>query len=500
MHLIYILKVFVTRIDAQPNPRNFLANIRDLIWCLKIFGRNICEMLTKNLPSSSFASYSHPLEHEHETSTEIFKVNYDCFCEKFDYLSLRDIASVGQTCKNLQLIAGQFYQENFFTPTRLRNGHIYSKYYCINITCFHKFMQSIVVETGDLYAFRFTFQSLKEIAFRNVHLQSTEYLQNHFSNLETLQFYNCEVDSDIHETFLNFCKKLKRLSIRDNHLNNKNQNSTIVGKTNDWLKHQYPTLKYFELNSCRKMVTVIEFLKLNRNIRKFSTTIEFLIENMDSIASSKIKLKTLSILHAFTNMDNTKFDTFVNQLFKLQKHGLFKQLDLYFISTARKYTYPVQLLPFVTLLHISSQPYQFSVSSLSHLKELYLSDTKKIENFNVSSNNPNKLNHIYVFYDSIENILEFIKSIKCLPKLKTIQLDIIKNCTHFNEHYGIINLKAINDELAQFKNSAKITIYVREQIYLATKLAFKQMKLDLIELKRYESCRISHDFQSFFEG
>lgn len=500
MHLIYISKVPVTRIDAQPNPRHFLSNIRDLIWCLKIFGRNLCELLTKNSPSSSFASCSRTMEHENGTSTEIFKVNYDCFSEKFDYLSLRDIASVGQTCKNFQLIAGQFYQENFFTPTRLRNGKIYSKYYCINITCFREFVQRIVVETGDLYAFRFSFQSLKEIDFYNVHIQSTEYLQKHFPNLETLQFYNCELDSDVHETFLNFCKKLKRLSIRDKHLNDKNQNSTIFGKTNNWLKHQYPTLKKFELNSCRKMVKVIEFLKLNRNIRKFSTTIEFLIENMDSMTSFKIKLKTLSILHAFTNMDYEIFNSFVKQLLKIQKHGLFKQLDLYFISTAKKYTYSVQLLPFVTLLHISSQPFRFSVSSLSNLKALYMSDTKKIEDFNVASNNLNKLMHIHVFHDSIENILVFIKSIKCLPKLRTIQLDLIKNGTHFNEYYGIINLKAINDELAQFKNSAKITIYVQEKIYLATKFAFKQMKLDLIELKRYESYRKSHDFQSFSEG
>lgn len=41
------------------------------------------------------------------------KLNVNCWEKVFDYPSLRDILSMSQTCKRMQLIGGHYYRDNF---------------------------------------------------------------------------------------------------------------------------------------------------------------------------------------------------------------------------------------------------------------------------------------------------------------------------------------------------------------------------------------------------
>lgn len=46
-------------------------------------------------------------------TADIFKLDIDCFEEVFDYLNLKDLLSVGKTCKRLQKVAIHIRKQNY---------------------------------------------------------------------------------------------------------------------------------------------------------------------------------------------------------------------------------------------------------------------------------------------------------------------------------------------------------------------------------------------------
>lgn len=52
-------------------------------------------------------------ENQHFFSSSIFKLNRHCLDELFDYLSLRDLHSLAQTCKSMQHMTGEFFTCNY---------------------------------------------------------------------------------------------------------------------------------------------------------------------------------------------------------------------------------------------------------------------------------------------------------------------------------------------------------------------------------------------------
>lgn len=81
---------------------------------------------------------------EHTDHTEclsaIFKLNLDCFFSIFDWLSLKDLIAIASTCKQMQQIAGKFYQINYQAKSaRAENDGIYLSRIPANI--FSKFIR-----------------------------------------------------------------------------------------------------------------------------------------------------------------------------------------------------------------------------------------------------------------------------------------------------------------------------------------------------------------------
>lgn len=75
---------------------------------------------------------------------DIFKLTVDCFEEVFDYLSLKDLAAIGQTCKRMQRIAGHCFQQNFGAAiVTFDGGNFYLDR--VRINCFKNFTQNIRV-------------------------------------------------------------------------------------------------------------------------------------------------------------------------------------------------------------------------------------------------------------------------------------------------------------------------------------------------------------------
>lgn len=52
----------------------------------------------------------------------IFKMIADCWYEVFDFLSMEDVHSFGQTCKAFQQIAGEYFQWKYGAVTACCDG------------------------------------------------------------------------------------------------------------------------------------------------------------------------------------------------------------------------------------------------------------------------------------------------------------------------------------------------------------------------------------------
>lgn len=409
--------------------------------------------------------------------------------ENFDYLSLKDLEVFGQTCKCSQQAVCQFYHKNFAIRACCYDGNIWLENYQIQTNCFHPFVRRILMIDGNLRFFQSNqFKSLKEIEFYDGQLRAIENVIQILPSLETVKFVFCRLNGEVHETILKFCKHLKHLYVRDNDSNGMSR-YILIGTSNDWLTKHYPTLEHFEINSQHNFDEVIEFLRINSNIRTFSTTIKFLIANMRSIQASNIKLDVLTILHTEAFISNSVLNQFMSQLTALRNKGFFQQLHLYFYLTRKEYDYPVHLLALVTTLHRRFDHQPFILSPLVNLERLYLSRTNKIHEFDATLTKLTKLKFIHFRNIAIDTVLPFIRS---MPHLREIIIDSIENLTN-----NSLNSSALNNERKVLKRAGKITIYVEEKIYLGTKEACHDTSIGLIEIKRHESHDESHDFVSF---
>lgn len=171
--------------------------------------------------------------------------------------------------------------------------------------------------------------------------------------------------------------------------------------------------------------------------------------------------------------------------------GFFQDLHLYFHSYVLRTVgnYPPYLLSFVKILH--SNRNVVNVTPLVNLERLFIADASEIGDLDTGINSLAKLKFISFIYAKIEDILPFIRQ---LSSLKKIKIYYINYGIYFNDTNDILNLSALDDERKKCPNAGKITFYLKENIYLATKFAFKKSKLNFIEIKRRESYEKNLDF------
>lgn len=427
--------------------------------------------------SEASTSQSAPQNDDQE---DIASLYIDCVKESYEYLPLTKLVALSER-SNLQQQIGQYFQRQFLAKVLVKSGIMYTENSRIEINCFSEFVRSISVTDGDLQFFcSKRFESLKAIEFIGGELRSLDSLREILPNVKTLKFSACKLNGDIHKIFLRNCEKLKRLHVTDT-----GSNEFFVGTSNDWLTKQYLSLQHFELNSRRENDQVIKFLAINPYIHRFSTTIEFLIGNMGSLLKNKIKLSVLSILHENTNISDREFNDFMSSLWKMKtRKNFFSELHLHVGQTTRKYTYSKVFQPFITLLDFTNNMQTFTSYPLLNLEQLYLFDASQIDDLDAPQWNLPKLNYIHITFESIEHLLPFIRR---LPRLEAIKIDRIKVGRYFVPTTDVIDLEAINHERMQLDDAEKLTIFVKEPVYLATKSTFQQVELMFVEVKRIES-------------
>lgn len=421
-------------------------------------------------------------------SSDIFKLDIKCFKKLFDYLCQKDVIAMGGTCKYLERIAGYCFQKNY-SAKDIQCGY---KSICINyfdrIDNFNRSICKLRVyhHFDDIHSFRYiqrNCQQLRQIEFANIKLTKPkmECIAKILSKIEFLRIDCCEIDGSFHENVLVFCKNLKRLSIIG-----LPYQSTIIGSDNDWLRKRYPSLHWLELLRfhAQKLDELIIFLKENSNIKKCSIPMNYVWMNKEAIMDANVKLDKLAVLIYFVT--NIKLISVCHLLNQLYDRGFYKSLHFYHISKFDQ-RFVTHLNSLKALVKLRVPPNKcIELSSLTDLEELRVHRSSDVIDLAFLPNNLRNLKGIHFSNASYDDILLLVSH---AANLKKIQVDNIEN-----ESNEPINLVELNKERKKLQQAKKLTIYVNEEIYLAAKWSYQDMKMNLIELKRVDSHNWDHAF------
>lgn len=428
-----------------------------------------------------------------DSFTHIFTLNKSCYHEIFDWLTADDVISIGQTCTRLQMIAGDYYQLAYgVVSARAENGSFSILTKPINV--FSQYIRKISILGDSLDVYRNMYfncsNALKQVRVRQqvpvngaLPIGGFQRIKEILNGIEVLEMNECFIEQEFYKYYLKYCPNVKSLSISRSSYNR--DKSTIIGSGNQWMHRKYSKLEHFELTDVHEIKSneMIEFFKINPNIRSFTMDAHTLWENRHSMLASGIKFDKLAIdvcqskLIDSNNQTIIIKDSFYHLLHELYKRNFYHRLHLYIVFVDKQ-----TLEKMTTLCGI-----ELIAGDIVHInRPLHLLNTIAVwcgnEMLNVYQMPKHLQNIERMFFHKIyfNHVLTFIRN---SPKLRTMKIVQVLGGNDFRN----FNLAALNRDRQQLAGACKVCIYLLEDTYLATKWAQKSIKFNLIQIKRYES-------------
>lgn len=405
-----------------------------------------------------------------ESKTEVFKLDTDCWDEVFDCLSLEDVHSFGQTCKAFQRVTGQYFQWQYgnLSSDCMEDGiYINGK----KMNGFSKFVRKIWFNGSLNVAFPCIGTNcrsdIEEFGFYNMDLDKVNIkpIEKCLGKIENLLLVRCTFNE---KTWQQLCKsltKLKRLTFRTDF-----RGSTIsaVGK--------HPTLEHLELDLSMDEKKLKSFFGHCPNLRSLQITEIMLRYNRYLICDTNIEDLAVAV--------SRKMYSTIGVLNELHEHGFYKKLHLRCVGEVPSTDRLLSIPGLVTLYIEPDKDPEYPV--LPNIKELGIMRCGPMFKTDALASSFVNLEHLFI--SGSFNLLPFMRH---SAKLRDVQLYKGK----------AINITALNMERKKLKDARKVTIYVSEDVYLATKWATSNTSLDLIELKRQTSRNIvrPHSFWNIFQ-
>ncbi|XP_055326436.1 uncharacterized protein LOC129580230, partial [Sitodiplosis mosellana] len=239
-------------------------------------------------------------QNEEPAPPAIFKLNAICCDDLFEWLSLKDLHSLGQTCKRMQRLTGVYFQENY-KETRLfcENRNIYHNKIMMNE--FFPYVQKIVVESNCLSDFKSINDgdSIRDISLDWFTMTESMIgcIKEKLNQIEVLHLRYLDMEIHLYEDFLQFCPNLKGLCVYYSH-----------SKDNDdeWMNRKYPKLQHFRLQKRDDLIShnLRHFFQQNDQLQSFGTNDRFLLTNSDTFINSNLKLDVLNIRYSVGNLEH----------------------------------------------------------------------------------------------------------------------------------------------------------------------------------------------------
>ncbi|XP_055303147.1 uncharacterized protein LOC129568844 isoform X2 [Sitodiplosis mosellana] len=423
-----------------------------------------------------------------QPQSKIFKLDIDCFDEIFEYLSLKDLHSFGQTCKTMQKVSGEYFKRYYSAAeTHIKNGGIdtvYSDYKrSINrrtsTTAFSQFITNITHRSYALQPLRYIrrhfgeFDSIRRVCFKNLDFdeEKGEELQRIWPNVETVHLIGCSICEDLHEIFLRHCKNnLKRLCVQSAKWPAFDPYVRVP-----WFHREYPMLEHLELIPIPPMVELNLLFQKNRNVKSFSTSGFDFWRNKNEFMQLNVQLDLLQIKASYVSVKEMS-----SVLWELYERGFFKRLHHCTNTVDEESSIELNLMPALEKLCIERFTVTFDLARLIKLRELVILDGANATDMDILANNLINLQRVYIGKATIEDILPFIRRSPELTKLKVIP----RNEAHFNR--GVLKLVTFNKEREKLVGARKVTIYVPDNIFLKTKWTTKHgdTNLKFVEMQR----------------
>lgn len=236
-------------------------------------------------------------------------------------------------------------------------------------------------------------------------------------------------------------------------------------------------------------------MALNPNIRKLLIPESFLSGEQSPsdhrILNSTFELDELAI----KILGHSSELHFYRLLKELQERGAYKQLKVFVRSSELERHVVDKLAAFhSTIVKLTGYFHsRVELGQLSSLEEISVQIDDKIIDFTDLLSICTNLQLVEFEWASSDDLLPLIRQAAKLKKMKVIDLE---NGTHFSETSKIIDLIALNNERETLAYAQKITFYVKEDIYLATKFALGETNFNLIRLQRIESFECDYEFAS----
>lgn len=425
----------------------------------------------------------------------IWKLNIDCFHSIFDYLSIDDLIAVGQTCHRLKCAAGVFVQENFKAKRKMcQNSAIFMDWTPRCVDIFSEYLNSIYIFGNSHTTYRFVSVNCTRFLgeIRLAHVDLTDYqvncIKGHLSNIEIIELELCSIiKADFYEHLLQFCPKLKSLSVSRSSYDR--DNGTIIGRDNQWLHRSYPMLEHLELTNLYelKQNELSAFFAANPKVRSFSTDAKSLILNRIQLGNTKIDRLAVEFHPRTINSEIEPLimaHLFYNLLLELHECNVFRQLHLYitFLDHQNSLQRLFSLKPLTMLGGYINR----IENPLAMLKELHVNIGSDVIDLEMLPEKVPNLERIHFSNAKSDHILPFLRS---LIKLKQIKIDDLKDGLYLID--GALDLIALNNERKQLANAKKVTIYVNDAVFRATKWTNFELNLKWIELRRGESLEVN---------
>lgn len=174
---------------------------------------------------------------------------------------------------------------------------------------------------------------------------------------------------------------------------------------------------------------------------------------------------------------------------KLHHYGFYKRIQIrgFFFTSDQDEIDLFGTIPALEKISLLSR--EAAIPPLPHLKAIRFTISGIPSEIEAATINLRNVERIYFDSATFDSVLFIIQH---FPKVHLMKVDDIEDGTHFEKN--VIDLMAINKERQKLNGACKITIYVKNTIFLATKYAIMKTNFNYIELKRNESHEWEHSY------
>lgn len=451
------------------------------------------------------ATADDPCVHLDEPENLFLSIVIQCSDELFDWLALKELAALNNTCKKLQELTSDYVQRKYPMKS-MKVGQDYKSKDIVywskdkSMHAFTKDVRNLVVVPSTeclRYLHAVHSKNIDSMAFYDGQIMDEDaiYLEMLLKCVDIVEIQYGYIGGEFHESVLKYCRRMKQLVIKYGFGECENS-----GVANRWCNQTYPTLEHFHWSATPLPDNLEIFFRQNPNIRSFNggvyttmNVLEFLLRTATTI--NELHFELILELHEDESEGMAAIQSNLNTLYE---RGQFKDLMLEFLFCSHLLDSGWSKLAYLTGAYIDFPRRPGSVkalSSLVHLKLLVLGINTIVSpaKANTLSKNLHDLEEIYIQIDSVHAIIPFARHSAKLHKIYVYRMgqDHGFNTKKIKRHL----IDSLHECRTKLMDARKLIIYLPDQAYVQIKCQTSDcLNRNLIEIKRSESHVLMHPF------